>query len=358
MSLLSLKPDPLMGIDISTTAIKLLELSKSGKGYKIESYGIELLPEKVIEDKKIIDPDAAEIIGEAISKMIKRAKPKSQFVAVAISGPEVITKEVLMDKIPDAEIKEAIETDPATYLGQEVEDIELDFQVLGPNELEPERVDVLLAACRSETLEMYTTVLEMAKLTPKVIDIEKYALERAFAMIVETDSDINEGEIIALIEIGATITTMNVLGDNQNIIYTHEEMFGGKQLIEQIQSNYGLTYEEAHLGTRDGGLPDSYETDVLELFRDEIAEQISLMVQSYYSQSTYGKLSHILISGGCASIPDIIKHIETKVGGHVSIANPLASMSVASRVSKKALSNDGPSLMVACGLAMRTFDEY
>ncbi|MDM8567696.1 type IV pilus assembly protein PilM [Candidatus Halobeggiatoa sp. HSG11] len=357
MSLLSLKPDPLVGIDISTTAIKLLELSKAGKGYKVESYGIELLPEKAIEDKKI-DADAVELIGNKVTALLKRTKPKSQFAAVAISGPEVITKEVVMDKIPDTEMKEAIETDPATYLGQDIEDIELDFQVLGPNEREPEKVDVLLAACREETLEAHKTVLDLAGLKPKVIDIEKYALERAFVMIAKNDPDINEGEIIALIEIGATTATMNVLGDNQKIIYSHEEEFGGKQLIEQIQANYELTYEEAHLGTRDGGLPDSYETDILESFRDEMAQQISIMVQSYYSQSTYGKLSHILISGGCASIPDIVKHVETKVGGHVSVANPLASMSVASRVSKKALSNDAPSLMIACGLALRTFDEY
>jgi len=357
MSLLSLKPDPLVGIDISTTAIKLIELSKSGKGYKVESYGIELLPEKAIEDKKI-DADAVETVGNAIAAAVKRAKPKSQFAAIAVAGPEVITKEITMDRIPDTDMKELIEDDPATHLGQDIEDIELDFQVIGPNEREPDRVDVLLAACRTETLEAHTTVLEMAKLTPKVIDIERYALERAFVMVAENDPDINEGEIIALIEVGATTTTMNVLGDNQNIIYSHEELFGGKQLIEQIQSVYELTYEEAHLGTRDGGLPESYETDVLESFRDEVAQQISIMVQSYYAQSTYGKLSHILISGGCASIPNIIEQVETKVGGHVSIANPLASMSVASRVSKKALADDAPSLMVACGLALRTFDEY
>ncbi len=357
MSLLSLKPDPLVGIDISTTAIKLLELSKVGKGYKIESYGIELLPEKAIEDKKI-DTNEIETVSNAISAVVKRAKPKSQFAALAVAGPEVITKEIIMDKIPEPDMKELIEEDPATYLGQDIEDIELDFQVLGPNRDEPDRVDVLLAACRTETLETHITVLELAKLTAKVVDIEKYALERAFLMIVKNDPDINEDETIALIEVGATTTTMNVLGDNQNIIYTHEEMFGGKQLIEQIQATYQLTYEEALLGTRDGGLPEEYETDVLESFRDEMAQQISIMVQSYYSQSTYGKLSHILISGGCASIPDIVKHIETKVGGHVSIANPLALMSVASRVSKKALSDDAPSLMVACGLALRTFDEY
>ncbi|MCK5876729.1 MAG: type IV pilus assembly protein PilM [Candidatus Marithrix sp.] len=356
MSLLSLKPDPLMGIDICTTAIKLIELSKVGKGYKVESYGIELLPEAMVEDKKIVDADAADSIGKSIEVLLKRAKPKSQFVAIAMS--EVITKIITMDNIPDTEIKDLIKEDPATYLGQDIEDIELDFQVLGPNEQEPERVDVLLAACMSEALEVYTTVLELAKLTPKVIDVDKYALERAFIMIAENDPDINEGEVIALIEVGATTAIIKVLGENNKIIYTHEEMFGGKQLIEQIQSNYGLTFDEAHLGTRNGGLPDSYETDVLEPFREEMAEQISIMVQAYYSQSTYGKLSHILISGGCASIPDIVKHVETKVGGHVSIANPLASMSSASRVSKKALLNDGPSLMIACGLALRTFDEY
>ena len=174
----------------------------------------------------------------------------------------------------------------------------------GGTRKEPDRADILLAACRSDTLEERTTALELGGLKPKVVDIEKYALENAFIMVAQNDPDISEGETIALIEVGATTTTINVLSE-QKIVYAQEEMFGGKQLTEQIQARYELTYDEANKMKRDGGLPEDYETDILEEFKGEMVQQISRMVKFYYAQSTYGKLSHILIAGGCASIPGI-----------------------------------------------------
>ncbi|RKZ83896.1 MAG: pilus assembly protein PilM [Candidatus Parabeggiatoa sp. nov. 1] len=354
MSLFSLKPEPIVGIDISSTAVKLLELSKAGKGYKVESYAMEPLPEKAIEDKNIVD---GEIVGDAISRVVKRAKPKAQHAAIAVAGPAVITKTIQMEKdMSDDDMKEQIGSDPAQYLGKEGDEIHFDFYLMGPNEKEPEeRVDVLLAACSSEMLEARTAALEQAGLKTKIVDIEKYALENAFVMVAQNDPEILEGETIALIEVGATTTTINVLSD-QKIVYTHEEMFGGKQLTEQIQARYELTYDEANKMKREGGLPENYETEILEPFKDEMADQISRMVKYYYAQSTYGKQSHVLIAGGCASISGIVEQVSNKVGGHVTIVNPVASMSVASRVSKKALMNDAPALMIACGLALRNFD--
>jgi len=355
MSLFSLKPEPLIGIDISSTAVKLLELSQAGKGYKVESYTMEPLPEKAIEDRNIVE---IETVGDAIVRAVKRAKPRAQHAAVAVAGPSVITKTITMDGgMSDEDMKEQIEEDPAQYLGQDIEEINLDFQIIGPNEKEPDRVDILLAACRSETLDQRIAAIELGSLKAKVVDIEKYALENALVMVAQNDPEIDEDEIIALIEVGATTTTMNVLGE-QKVVYTHEEMFGGRQLTEQIQAHYELSYEEANIAKRAGGLPDDFETEILEPFKIEMAQQISRMVQYYYAQSSYGKLSHILIAGGCATIPGVIEHTNNKVGGHVTIVNPFAQMSVASRVSKKSLMEDAPALMIACGLALRTFDEY
>lgn len=357
MSIFSLKPDPVVGIDISSTAVKLLELSRAGKGYKVETYGIEPLPDKAIEDKNI--PEASmEIVGDAISRLVKRASPSTQHAAVAVAGPSVITKIISMDGgMSDNDMKEQIEADPTTYLGQEIDEIKFDFQVLGPNEKEPEKVDILLAAVRSETLEQRTAVLELANLKTRVVDIEKYALENALVMVAQNDPEINENEIIALVEVGATTTTINVLAEKK-IVYTHEEMFGGRQLTEQIQGHYGLSYEEANLAKRNGGLPEDYEAEVLQPFKEDMAQQISRMVQFYYAAASYGTLSHVLIAGGCASIPGSIDEITKKVGGHVSIINPFVGMSINSKVSKKALMNDAPALMIAYGLALRTFDEY
>jgi type IV pilus assembly protein PilM len=355
MSIFSLRPDPVVGIDISTTAVKLLELNRAGKGYRVESYGIEPLPEKAVEDKNILQ---VEVVGEAIGRVVKRAGIKVQHAAVAVAGPSVITKVITMDGgMSDEDMKQQIESDPVQYLGQEIEEINLDFQVIGPNEKEPDRVDVLLAAVRSETLEARLTVLEMAGLKARVVDIEKFALENALAMVAKNIPELQENDTLALIEVGATTTSMNVLG-NQKIVYTHEEVFGGKQLTEQIKTQYGLSYEEANLAKREGNLPEGYENDVLEPFRDEMAQQISRMVQYYYAASSYGELSHILIAGGCASIPGILEKVINKVGGAASVVNPFAQMSISPRVGKKALQADAPALMIACGLALRTFDEY
>jgi type IV pilus assembly protein PilM len=366
MAIFSLKPDPVIGLDISTTAIKMLELSRVGKGYKVESYGIEPLPEGIIVDKNFNESkeNAKEIVGEAIGRLITRVKPKPKHAAVAVAGPAVITKEITMDGgMSDADMKDQIEGDAEQYIGNPVDQVNLDFQVLGPNEREPERVNVLLAASRTENVDARIEVLEMGNLKAKVIDIEKYALENALLLVAQNDPEIQEGETIALIEVGATTTSINVLG-GQNIVYTREEMFGGKQLTESIQQAYGISYEEANLAKRHEGafsLPETYETDILEPFKDEIAQQINRMVQSYYSNeasSKHGKPSHVLLAGGCASIPGIVEIISNKVGGRVSVVNPFANMTIAPRVSKKALMSDAPALMIACGLALRNFDEH
>jgi type IV pilus assembly protein PilM len=356
MSVWSLKPEPIVGIDISSTAVKLLELSKSGKEYKVESYATEYLPAGSIKDKNI-DPEKLEEVGVAINRVVQRAKPRTQYAAVAVAGPAVITRVITMDGgMSDEEMKEQIEEDPPQYLGIDTEDeINFDFQIIGPNEKEPERVDILVAGGFNEIIETRKTVLELGGLKPLIVDIEKYALENAFLMLAQNDPEIDENEVIALLEVGATTTTMNVLSD-QKIVYTNEEIFGGKQLTEQIKNHYDLDYEQADLAQRTGSIADDYQTEILEPFKIEMAQQISQMVQFYEAQGTYGKLSHILIAGGCASIADITEHINNKVGGQVTIVNPFAQMSVASRIKKKALMNDAPALMIACGLALRTFD--
>ncbi|MCK5717303.1 MAG: pilus assembly protein PilM [Thiomargarita sp.] len=361
MSIFSLKPDNVVGIDISSTAVKLLELSRSNKGIQVESYGMEYLPEKAIQDKNIVD---IEVVGNIIQRVVTRAKPRAQYAAVAVSGPTVISKMITMDAgLSDNDIKEQIEMDPGQYIGQSqnIEDIEFDYQVIGPSEKEEDRVDVLLVASLRETLDAHITAIEMAGLKTRIVDIEKYALENAFITLAQNTPEIDEGDTIGLIEIGAITTSLSVLGEQKGqakIVYAVDEIFGGNQLTEQIQTRYDLSYEEANLAKRNNDLPDNYFKTILEPFKIDMADQISLMVQYYYAHSDYGKLSHILIAGGCASIPDIVEHVKDKVGGHVMIVNPFSTMSIASRVSNQALMNDAPALMIACGLAQRTFDEY
>jgi len=359
MSIFSLKPDPVIGIDISSTAVKLLELSRIGKGFQVESYAMEPLPERSVEDKNIIE---LESVGTAIEHVVNRAKPRTQYAALAVAGPTVITKVITMEGgLSDQDIKEQIEADPAQYLGQDSEDIDFDFQNLGYNEKEEERVDILLAASRRETIEGRIAALELGGLKAKVVDIEKYVLENALIMVAQNDEDIDDGDTIALIEVGATTSSLNVLGEKNGkptIVFAHEEMFGGQQLTEEIQNSYDLSYEEANLAKRNNTLDPDYFHTIIEPFKDEMVQQISRMVQYYYNQSNYGKLSHILIAGGCASIDGIVDQVSNKVGGHVKTVDPFVSMSLAPGINKTALEKDAPALMLACGLALRSFDEF
>jgi type IV pilus assembly protein PilM len=345
-----------VGIDISSTAIKLIEMSRVGnKGYRVESYGMEPLPEKAIRDDKTIADE--EVVADAIRRVVTRAKPYAKCASISVAGPSVITKVITMEKgLNDNDMMTTISMEAESYISMPMEEVYLDFEIIGTNEKEEDRNDVLLAASRRENVESRITAVELGGLKVKVVDIERYALENAFKIMVEHDPEINAEETVALIEVGATVTTINVMGEGR-IVYTREEMFGGNRLTEDIQGRYGLSYEEANLAKRNGSLPEDYETEVLESFKIDMAQQISRMVQLYYAASAYGKLSHILIAGGCAAIPNIIEHINNKVGGHVTIVNPFSTMSVATRVGKKALMNDAPALMIACGLALRSFDE-
>jgi type IV pilus assembly protein PilM len=360
VSLFNLKPDPVVGIDISSTAVKVIELSRAGKGYRVESYALGALPEKAVVDKNIAE---VEIVGEVVTRSIQLAKPKAKYAAVAVAGPGVIDKRITLDGgLSDEDMRSTIQIDGESYLGMPVDEVNLDFLVLGPNEKEVERSDVLLVAARKEMVESRVTVVEMSNLKTRVVDVEKYALENAFVMMTQSDPEIIEGETVALVEVGATTTTMYVMGStktpNAHIVFSREEMFGGNRLTESIQAMYSMSYEESNYAKKNGGLPDGYDTDVLEPFKMDMAQQINRMVQFYYSTSSFGKLSHIMVAGGCASIDGVIEHIASKVGGHVTIANPFASMSIDSKINKKALMEDAPALMIACGLALRTFDEY
>lgn len=357
MGLFSRKAPSIVGVDISSTAIKLLELSRVGRGgksYRVETYALQPLPEGVVVDKIITDVEA---VGAAMGTLVKIAKPKGDFAAVAVGGSSVITKIIQMPAgMGNEDLEESVNLEADQYIPYAMDDVMMDFSIIGPNEKNPEEeLDVMLAASKSENVEARIAVLEMGNLKAKVVDIELFALENAFTLMAQNDPEIDSSDTIALIDIGATTMTCSVLRDLK-IDYTREHAFGGNQLTEQIQHAYGLTYEEAVLNKRTGNLPENYEAELLEPFKEAMAQEISRAVQFYYSSSTAGTIGHIVLAGGCASISGITELVHQKIGGHVTIANPFASMSVSNKVAKKALMNDAPGLMIACGLALRSFD--
>jgi len=353
VGLLSRKKPPLIGLDISSTAVKLLELSQNGGRYRVESYAVEPLPVNSVVEKNIADVEA---VGESIRRAIKRSGSKIKTVAVAVAGSSVITKVISMSSaLNDEEMESQIDLEADQYIPYPLDEVSMDFEVLGPSEKNPEMVDVLLAASRKENVETRVSALEIGGMDPKIVDVEAYALENSFALLAEQLPDGGYDQTIAVIDVGATMTTLNVLHDRK-IIYTREQVFGGKQLTEEIMRRYGLSYEEAGMAKRQGGLPDNYVPEVLDPFKDAMTQQVSRSLQFFFSSSQYNSVDQIILAGGSASIPGIDELIEDKIGTATSIANPFASMSLAPRVKPQTLSNDAPALMIACGLALRSFD--
>lgn len=342
-----------MGLDISSTAIKLLELSQNGPRFRVECYAVVPLPTHAVVEKSIADVEA---VGSAINRAAKRAGSRAKYAAVAVAGSAVITKIITMPaSLTDAEMAIQIELEADQYIPYPMEEVNLDFEVIGASGKKTDSVEVLLAASRSENVDVRVAAVELGGLACKIVDVEAYALETAFTLLAHQLPDGGVGKTVAVVDVGATMTTLNVLHDF-NIIYTREQVFGGKQLTEEIQRRYGLSFDEAGMAKKQGGLPDNYTTEVLQPFKESMAQQISRSLQFFFSSSQYNSVDHIVLAGGCASIPGIDELIEEKLGTSTSIANPFASMSLSSRVKPEALSGDAPALMIACGLAMRSFD--
>ena len=352
MGLIPKSQSPLIGVDISSTAVKLLQLSRSGNRYRVEHYAVEPLPPNAVVEKNIVEVEA---VGEAIRRAVTRSGTKARNAAAAVAGSAVITKIIPMPADLDENDMEAqVELEAVNYIPYPIEEVNLDFEVLGPMPNNPDSVQVLLAASRSENVELRQSALELGGLTAKVMDVEAFAVENAFALLAD-DLPTGRDGVVALVDIGATMTTLNVLRAGRSL-YSREQLFGGKQLTDEVMRRYGLTYEEAGQAKRQGGLPESYEIEVLEPFKEALVQQISRLLQFFYAGSEFNRVDQIVLAGGCASIPGIAEMVEEQLGVQTIIANPLAQMTLGSRVQAHALAQDAPALMIACGLALRSFD--
>ncbi len=347
------KSSTVLGVDVSSSSVKLLELSKQGSRYKVESHAVEPLPANAVVEKNITDVEA---VGDAIKRVISKARTGVKQTAVAVSGSAVITKVIQMNAgLNEFELEDQIALEADQYIPYPLDEVAIDFEVQGPSETNPDQVDVLLAACRKENVDIREDALEIAGLTARIVDVEAYALERAYSLIEPQLDSHGEELVVAIVDIGATMTTLSVLAGGETV-YTREQIFGGKQLTEEIQRRYGLSVEEAGLAKKQGGLPDDYETEVLEPFREAVVQQVARALQFFFGASQYNAVDYVLLAGGTASIQRLAEMVEEKTATTTIVANPFSDMAVGSRVNASALTNDAPSLMIACGLAMRSFD--
>lgn len=353
LGLFNKKANTLLGIDISSTSVKLIELSRSGSRYKVEAYAVEPLPPNAVVEKNIAELDG---VGQALSRVLTKARTSTKHAAVAVAGSAVITKTIEMEAgLSDDDLENQLKIEADQYIPYPLEEVAIDFEVQGASARNPERVDVLLAACRKENVEVREAALSVAGLTAKVVDVEAYALERAYGLVVQQLGSDRDDLTVAIIDIGATMMTLSVL-HNGKTIYSRESMFGGRQLTEEIQRRYGLSVDEAGLAKKAGGLPDDYDAEVLQPFKEAVVQQVSRSLQFFFASGQFNDVDYILLAGGTASIPDLDRLIQQKIGTPTLVANPFAEMALGSKVNAGSLASDAPALMIACGLAMRSFD--
>lgn len=343
---------PVLGVDISSTSVKLLEISKSGGQFKVEGYAVASLPPNAVVEKNIAELEG---VAESVARAYQRSGSKMNTAAVAVAGSAVITKLIDMPGgLNDDNLETRVTLEADQYIPYPLDEVAIDFEVQGESKNNPGQVEVLLAACRQENVELRVDALEMADITAKVVDIEAYAIERTFDLI-RPQLNCDKDSVIAIVDIGSTMATLSVLIDGQTV-YTREQLFGGRQLTEEIQRRYGLSMDEADLARKQGRLPDDYEPKVLEPFKDAVIQQLTRSLQFFFSGSQYNNIDQIVLAGGVASMIGLAEVVQNKLGISTTLANPFTNMSVGSKVDAISLNNDAPSLMIACGLALRSFN--
>ncbi len=350
------KARSLIGLDISSSAVKMLELTKEGKGgHRVERYAIEALPRDVVTDGNIVNLEA---VAETVRRAWKKLSTSTRQVAVALPASHVITKKIIVSAGQrEEELELQVESEANQYIPFPLDEVNLDFQVLGPAAASPEEWEVLIAASRKEKVEDRVAVVDAAGLKPVIVDVESFAILAAFEQVEQQLPDGGQGKIIALVDIGATSMGLTVLRNNQQL-YTREQAFGGNQLTQDIARIYGISFEEAEAGKRRNDLPDSYETELLQPFVESMALEISRALQFFFTSTQFSRVDHVVLAGGCAVLPGASEVVAARTQINTIIANPCAGMAIAEqRVRSKSLMNDAPSLMVACGLALRRFDE-
>ncbi len=351
-SFLSSKTPPLVGVDISTSAVKMVQLTDDKRaGVTLEAYASSPLDKDTVVDGHIKD---LEKVSEAIERAWKLLSIKVKRTALALPTANVISKKVLMPAgLSEDELNTHVEAEANQYIPFSLDEVNIDFQALDEYDTDTESQSVLIVAAKKENIEDRVAAAEGASLTVDIMDVESYATEAAYTLIANTLPKKGKDKRIMVIDIGATMTHINVILNGESL-YTRDQHFGGNQLTQNIQRRYGLTAEESELSKRNGDLPDSYDSDVLTPFKQQIVNEIQRAQQFYQTAGGNNhQIDHIILAGGCAAIAGIRQLIEQEVGIEATIANPFEKMSLGKRITYDKLEQDAPSLFVACGLAMR-----
>ncbi len=339
----------LLGIDIGSSAIKLVELSRIPAGYRVEAQAIEPLPPRAVAAGEIV---TIEEVARTLQRALQRSGSKARQAAVALPGAAVISKVLEVEAgLSEDELESLLHFEADQHIPYPLDEVALDFERLGPAPRAPGRAEVLLAACRREQVERRQAVLELAGLQAQVVDVETHALERACGLL---DTRGGSG-LLAVFEVGAGGATLSVLQDGRSL-YSREQAFGARTLGEALQQRLGVDAGEAERLLRRGSLDAALMAELLEPFAGALIQQLARALQFFFAAGQHSAVGRILLAGGCAALPGLAGRVGERFGIPCQPANPFAAMRLGSRVGAAALGATAPALMVACGLALRGFD--
>ncbi len=347
------KQHSILGIDITSSAVKILEISGSGDELCVQGYGRELLPPNTLDGNVIKDIDA---VASCIKTLCDRAGVSTKLVALAVPDSSVISKVVqINDGLNDEEMEELVVIEADKFIPYPIDEINLDFEVLGHSTKNSAMLDVLIVASRAENVSNRLEAVTRAGLEARVVDVESYAVERAAQQLVKDLPNGGQEKIVAIIDIGANYTHLFVL-HGMRLAFAREEKFGGKQLVEAISEHYNMSMDDALVAKDQGKLPPEYEIEVLEPFKELALLQVKRTLQFFYSSSHHGFVDHIVLAGGLARQAGLATLIQEQLGVTTTIANPFLNMNLGKKINQDDINNEAPALMVVCGLALRNIE--
>lgn len=329
----------------------MVELSGNSKGgYRLEGYSVAAIPKDAIVDGNVA---GLEQVSDAVKLAWKLLGSREKRAALALPSSAVITKKVMFaNDLREEDMEVQVEAEANQYIPFPLEEVNIDFQVLGPAPTSPDEVEVLIAAARKEKIEDRIAAAEDAGLKVTVMDVDTYATEAAYHLVASQFPGSGKDETVMVVDMGATMMHINVLHDNESV-YVREQAFGGGQLTQEIQRRFGLSAEEAEIAKRKGGLPESYESEVLEPFMQSLTTEVARALQFFTSSTQYNSVDHLVLAGGLAAIPAINIMVQDRTQVDTITANPFHAMTFGPRVKQQQVVMDAPALMVACGLAVR-----
>ncbi len=345
----------MVGIDIGSHAVKAVLLSQGNNGYILEDYAIEPMTRGAVIDREIQDIEA---VGNVIAKIRQNISMKAKDAAAAVSGQTVITKIIYMDvALTEDELASQIEIEADSLIPYPLDEVSLDFETLDVNESDPSKVNVLLSAARTESVEARVAALEFGDFHAKVIDVESYAVSRSYDLCLSQLPDDAADKIVAIVDIGATMTLFSATKAGKHL-YSRDQMFGGEQYTRSIVSYYNKSFEDAEVAKITNDLPPNYTFEVLAPFHTILMQQIRRAIQMFLTSSGVGKVDYLIVSGGSASIEGVDKLLTDELGIHTIIANPFNEMEIAKTINEEKIAKVAPQLMVATGLALRSFTPW